>query len=608
MERPAFTAIVLSLVSIVCVAQVMPHAEMTPPTQITPPTQPRDAPPPTSRTGTAAIRGRVYSADTGQPVRRAIVMLMTFQPPAPPPPQGTQPSAVARNEAPSFVQPRNVATDAAGRFEFTGLPTGSYRLRVSPSPQSGQYLPMAFGSKGWMDAGRTIELKDGQEFSEANFALLRGGAIVGRVIDDMGDPMSRVMVFVSRIMPGTGAFQRTGGGFIQSDDHGRYRIYGLEPGEYIVAAESRNMGGPAVEGIEPEGFVTTHHPSATQERDAARVRVRASSDVEGIDIQLVRTRTYRITGTVMDSQGRLVTRPNAQLGKQTSVGGGYSSVGVSVDPQGRFTISNVVPGDYTFIVRPGSFGGPPPPPGSGPAPDQNPEYAMLPLTVSADIENLVVVTQPGVTVAGHVVFTDGGEAAAGGTLRVMTQPANRMMMMGPTPSATVGRDNTFTLSNVIGACLVRMGGLRRDWALRAVMLGNTDITDTPVEFKKEHSGHLQIVISTRAASLEGAVMGDDGKPVEQATIMVFPEDKGSWRMGSPRVRMGTSYKDGKYTVTGLVGGRYFAVALPYRTMLGPDVPQDFFEALTKDATRVVVSDDERRVVDLRVSARPEGDR
>src|SRR5688572_12007695 len=175
---------------------------------------PRDTPPAKPATGTAAIRGRVVASDTGIPMRRAVVTLMPFQP--------TQ-------RTPS----RNVATDAEGRFEFTALPAGSYRVRAMPGSYRGQYLSSAYGGRRPGDAGRTIELSAGQQFDQADIAILRGGAITGRVTDDFGDPVTRAMVFAARVMPGATTVMRMGGMF-QTDDHGRFRVYGLEPGEYVV--------------------------------------------------------------------------------------------------------------------------------------------------------------------------------------------------------------------------------------------------------------------------------------------------------------------------------------------------------------------------------------
>ena len=548
------------------------------------PSPPRDAQPETAA-GTAVIRGRVYSEETGSALRRASVTLVPVQP--------SVPQRVS-NAPPAFPgRPRQTITDSAGRFQFTGVPSGSYRIRVSPGMNSARYVGAWFGSTNTRNPGRVIELADGQEFDKVDVPLRRGAAIAGRVLDDSGEPLSRVSVFVSRVTPGSGTIERTGGGFNQTDDLGRYRVFGLEPGDYVVGAEWRGTGGPAPEVVETEGFVTTFHPSAANDRDAARIRVRGASDLDGVDIVLIPSRTFTITGTVLDSQGR----PNAGAsGSLMKVAGGSFGGGFAVDAVGRFTMREVVPGDYTLVIQP-RFGGPP-------STSQNQEYAYAPVTVSADIENLLVTTQPAAAVSGLVTFVEGEPASVRG-LRVLSQPGSRMPMSGSS-AASVAPDGAFTLSNLTGPVLIRVAPLQPTWALKAVMLGATDITDTPVEFRKEHSGHLHIVITTRASAVEGAVTLEDGRPAGEGLVVVFPDDKAHWNVGSPRVRSVPIRPDGRYVATGLVGGRYLAVAVPAGTLqMVPFTPVEVFEALSRIATRVVVADDEKRVLDLGITKLPD---
>jgi hypothetical protein len=123
--------------------------------------------------------------------------------------------------------------------------------------------------------------------------LPRGGTIPGRVADDYGDPVTRAVIFVARTVGGGARFERTIGG-LTTDDHGRFRIYGLEPGEYVVGAEAQGMGGLPLDG-ESEGFVTTYYPFVVNEREGDRVRVTAGADSADVEIQLVRARTFRIS-------------------------------------------------------------------------------------------------------------------------------------------------------------------------------------------------------------------------------------------------------------------------------------------------------------------------
>ena len=544
---------------------------------------PRDRQPGKVPTGTGAIRGRVVAADTGVPMRRATVTLMGAQP--------TQPMA-----------PRNMATDADGRFEFKGLPAGSYRLRATPGAYRSQYLASTYGGRRSNDPGRTIDLVAGQQFEQADIAMLRGGAVPGRVTDDFGDPVTRAMVFASRIMPGSTNFQRVGSSAV-TDDQGRFRLYGLEPGEYVVGSELRGFGGPPVEG-ETEGFATTYYPSALSEREAARIRVPASGDSGDVDIQLVRTRTFRVTGTVMNSKGQVVENPQVMLMRVVPGSGGFSTGGNMSIQNGKFTIRDVVPGDYRLVVRPMQMG--PPRQDQEAAKGPKPEYATVPLSVAADIDDLVVMTQPGVSIAGRIVFAEGAPATLP-SVRISTQPADRGPMNGPLPSATSGQDGTFTLNDLFGPVLVRGGvtggspGNPPLYTLKAIMLGGTDITDMPVEFKSEHSRHLEVVLTSRASTVEGTVTDDNGPADSDVMVVMIPEDKAAWRVTSPRMRMAPPMKEGRFSIPRVLAGRYHVVAVPRESVyLSPDTGPEVFEQLVKEATAVTVGEDEKRAVDLRV--------
>ena len=543
-------------------------------------TTPRDAPVRT-RAGTGAIRGRVVAADTGAPMRRVVVSLL--------PTKTDQP-----------VTSRNVVADAEGRFEFTALPPGIYRVRAMPAAYRGQYLSSSHGGRGPNDMGRSIELAAGQQLEGADIAMLRGGAIPGRVTDDFGDPVTRAMVFTSRVMPGSTTPQRIGSSF-QTDDQGRFRVYGLEPGDYVVGAEVRGFGGPPVEG-ETEGFAVTYYPSSLNDREAARVRVTGSADAGDVEIQLVRTRTFRIAGTVMNSKGEVVNNPQIMLVRPNT--GGFNAAGAMSSMQnGKFTIRDVVPGEYRLVVRPMQMG---PQPEQTTAKGPRPEYATVPVSVASDIDDLVVMTQPGVSITGRVAFAE-GTAPTLPSMRISTMPAERNMTFGPSPGATSAPDGTFTLNDLFGPQLVRGGvtgagaGTAPAYTLKAVMLGGTDITDTPVEFKADHNRHLELVFTSRASTVEGMVTDDSGAPANDVMIVMIPEDKSAWKITSPRFRMSSLQKEGHFSVPRMLAGRYHAIAVPREGFfLTPDTGPEVFEQMVKDSTLVTVGEDEKRTVDLRV--------
>ncbi len=72
-----------------------------------------------------------------------------------------------------------------------------------------------------------------------DIALPLSLAIEGRVLDEAGEPLSRMPVFAARLTPGSDTAVRMTSVSSLTDDLGRYRIYGLEAGTYLVATEGR---------------------------------------------------------------------------------------------------------------------------------------------------------------------------------------------------------------------------------------------------------------------------------------------------------------------------------------------------------------------------------
>ena len=345
-------------------------AQLPPPPPPVPPNPqgipPRDAGPRSEPTGTGVIRGRVVAADTGSPVRRASVTLISM---APPVSMTTSSSAEGRgstlqtqmntvNGATQMVstsvstnvsvRPRTMTTDAQGGFEFTGLPAGSYRVMANAAQYSAAYLSGAYGAKRpntpmMVDQGAPIELADGQKFDKATIALQRGGVITGRVTDENGEALARVQVYTMFLPAGASRPQRTGG-TVSTDDLGQFRLFGLQPADYIVVADARGPtfvqpnAGPERE-EDKIGFMTTYFPGTADEASAQRVRVRAGGETPGVEIRLVSGRLFTISGMVLDSQGRAAARTSGQLMKSSF--GFTNSYGISTDEQGRFQKRNI---------------------------------------------------------------------------------------------------------------------------------------------------------------------------------------------------------------------------------------------------------------------------
>ena len=206
---------------------------------------------PEAQKRTARIRGLVVAADSGKPIRRAQVRLN---------------SATAGSWA--------ATTDANGAFEFSSLPAARYALTAAKAG----FVTIALGQKNPSDPGRpTFELRDGQAKDDAQIALPRGGVVAGRVVDEFGDPVvdATVQAFQSEYMQGIRRILALRG--VTSNDIGQFRLYGLAPGKYYIAATLRASDTfPPVDPSTPptevmrggSGFAPTFFPGTAVAADA----------------------------------------------------------------------------------------------------------------------------------------------------------------------------------------------------------------------------------------------------------------------------------------------------------------------------------------------------
>lgn len=549
------------------------------------------------QTGTGVIRGRVIAGDTGLPIRQANVSLFPMRTVSP-----NDRGQVAIRPGPP--QGRSAKTDDQGNFEFKGLPPGDYRANASTGQYSAQYLALSYGAKRPSgEPGTPIALSDGQTVDKITITLPRGSVIVGHVTDDDGEPMARVQVYGLWFPPGSTRGNRFGSG-VQTDDLGQFRLFGLQPGEYAIVAEARMMTFvnpdlvPGDTEDDRSGFLTTFYPGTPDEGSAQHVRARAGAETTGIEIRMSRGRLFRVSGLVMDAQGNPLARANGQLARRTVALGMFGG-GFTTDEQGRFQMQNLAPGNYRLIVRQRQqvFGP------NGPEGDPG-EMADLPITIAAaDLENLTVVTSPGVTLTGHVEFEQAPPERPSTSMRITAVPGDPdSPSFGPAPGAAVQKDLTFKIHGLSGEYLIRaMGGLPPNYVVKAVLVEGSDISDVPRQFKPQD--HVTLLLSSRGATLEGTVTDAKGTPTSGAGIIVFPEDKASWRANSIRVQRSSPDAQGHYRFGPMHPGRYFIVAVPWdrlNTRPGTDYVA-FYDELSKDATAFILNEDETRTVDLKVA-------
>ena len=160
---------------------------------------------------TASIRGHV-TRDDGRPLARAFVQLVNDD-------TNTRPLAAA-------------TTDEAGAYKLDRLLPGRYRV----SAWKAGYAVLEFNQRRPFERGDVIFLDAGEQRDRVDIALVRHGAVEGRVVDENGDPVDGVSVTALQIRFKDGRRRLvTPPGVVprRTNELGRYRVYGLPPGDYF---------------------------------------------------------------------------------------------------------------------------------------------------------------------------------------------------------------------------------------------------------------------------------------------------------------------------------------------------------------------------------------
>lgn len=338
----------------------------------------------TQPTGTAMILGQVVTGDAGTPVRRARVSLSG---------QG--------------VGARSAMTDDEGRYVFTQLPAGRYTLSATKAG----FVAITYGAKAPGRAGTPIQLTDGQKLDAKAITLPKGGVVTGVVLDEHGEPAPGTPVRAMRQIMRTGEKRLESAGTDTTDDRGQYRIYGLQPGQYVVYAQPRNQGMGALQAsvaeqietamqqvqqamvvqgggaggrgaaqlgdllgqlgggrgqqaleqlqqqLNPDAqqsvaYAPVFFPGTTSPSNATAVEITTGQERYGVDFQLQLTQTSMVTGSVLGPEGTTPGGTQITLVPKDSLPGlPGTTMTARAGQDGQFVLRNVIPGQYSVTAR-----------------------------------------------------------------------------------------------------------------------------------------------------------------------------------------------------------------------------------------------------------------
>ena len=555
--------------------------------------------PDASATGqSCSLEGTVVSAAGSAPLRGARVTL-----------------SASEAERPS-TRDYAASTDREGHFAISGVAPGRYIFKASKPG----YVAQSYRPNGNSGAETILELLGGQKVDNLQFKLSRAAVILGRVTDEDGEPVVGVQVeaLVTKFTGGVVGTPFLKGQWVPvkvatTNDLGEYRMFGLDPGGYYVAAidtgipglgesmglvmataaiastEGEGAGGdfginvglsdPAA----PTGHPPVYYPGVTQREQAVKIRVSAGQETR-VDISLLSDKTVTVSGRVLDVKGKPAPRTVVLLRSQ-HLEAVLSSMRTAAltDAEGKFEIKGVSPGSY-FLTANSTR-------------ELKSSSVEQPLEVSGeDVTSLELQLSGGIKLSGKLV------AAAGADVDLTKM---NVLLSGPSGLerfgwAQVKKDGTFSFPDLHSTTYsLQVSNLPDGWYVSSAAFGGDSVLDNGLKLGESTGDNtLDVKITPGAGQLDGIVLqGDD--PVPGATVKLSPEHASPYRQDLARTA--TTDQRGRFVIKNVVPGSYRLLAVPAKG--DGDDEENSDNDSSSSGTSLAVAEKESKTVQLKLAVR-----
>ena len=477
---------------------------------------------------TSTLEGKVVKDPGGIPVKKAEVQLI----------------AEAQEEGANYA----ATTDADGHFKIEGIHAGRYSAFVERTGL------VEIDKRRRRSPGTALSFAPGKDIADVVMRMLPAAVVVGRVLDQDGDPMAQTDVSVLRygFTLGNRHLETAASG--TTNDLGEYRIPDLLPGRYLIAVNptpdfSNLAAVPAAQGAEQKqetAYITTYYPGTTDRSQAAFLDLRAGDETP-VDFNLVPGPTFHVRGSIVNIPARAGANAVLML-RAKDLNAIFTAA--QVDKDGKFEISHVAPGSYTLMAVLDDAG--------------THQITSQPLEVTdRDLNDVRIIPMAGSQVRGQL-RAESNHALDFSSLLVILRSGDReaesIFVGGEDAQPTVARvkrDGTFELKNVPAgnySVLVEGGTRAPDFFLKSVTVGGTDVTNSGLSVGGGGTYSLDLLIGVGTGRIDGSVMDSDGHPVADAVVIAAPE--GDHRGRLELYAKGVTDQQGRFVLAGLTPGDY----------------------------------------------------
>jgi hypothetical protein len=507
------------------------------------------------------VEGTVVNSMTGQPLKKAYLSLRPISD------QG--------------ATPYGTFTDNAGSFLLDDIDPGRYYFNAERNGFiEGHYR------------GDTLKLAAGQKMKGVIFKLSPQGVITGHIMDDDGEPVPNVQVQAMQSVYARGKKQLFHSSDAVTNDAGEYRIHSLWPGKYYVSATDRDQnmnraeritGTAPVRKAAEEGYATTFYPNTLLADSAAPIVIGPGTQAQGIDLKLVRTRTVRVTGRIVNLPSGANSNTTVQLVSRDSLWIGSHNFARVNGQDGTFELPHVSPGAYILMAEHMADG-------------KNLSARMLIEAGNSNLSDIELTLIPGVEIAGRFVM-EGNPDGSSPRPHISLQPAGDFMMGGVVTQ--VKDDLSFTLSNVAPLVYtINVFGLSAEYYLKSIRFGDRDVTDKDLDLTLAiPAGEMVVTLSSNGGQLDGTVQNENSEAAVDVLVTLIPE---SSRRGLAYLyEISTTDQKGHFIIKGIKPGEYKVFAwekIPPGSYQDPD----FMKPLESKGEAVSIKENVHETVQLKI--------
>jgi hypothetical protein len=412
----------------------------------------------------------------------------------------------------------SVRSNSYGIFEFINIPSGAYLVNASRRG----FAPVHYGQKRWNAAGTPVVLEQEQTVT-ISIRLPRYGAITGYVVDENDVGMSEHEVLAYRNTRPPKPIAK-----FPTDDRGWFRIWGLEPGTYLVRTAPKRY--------EDADYLPTFFRETLRVEEGSTVQVALDQDTSDVRVRPLPGRLVSIVGGVSHCYPpRPVTVTLvSDMGRET------------ITSDGSFQFPNKPPGNYEIFAEV-------PPDGRRPNSACG-GYQYFPLenrdrTVGVPLLPLPLLTVflegvPGLDAGAVRILARRKDLAGEAEPQVLRLTNNAAQLNPGRWELQIASSPNYVAIGFSGPRGERPSNDRADGWNEILLTGNS-----PVRF----------VLSSKPGAIHGLVTGGAHDPVPGAPVLLEAYDPQT-RKRLLDLRIVRADMQGRYQITGLAPGTYRIVS------------------------------------------------